>query len=229
MTALLIFISLAISLIISILIGRSWIKSTRNNKTIELNTESFRNPINTGITVSGFLLPMIVGIMTFSFSNNSNPIEKDFYVFSSIVLIIISIFFGLWNTYSLATLTDSDGKFKITSSENTTFPAIFVFQLSILLFAIIYFGLFGYNNISKPKVKEEIPQSKALNLGDILINKTFIPVQNHKDLVLESWGIPNEIKNSDSIEYYLYSSTQYDFTFEIKNDTIININQKLKK
>lgn len=169
MTALIIIFSLTISLLISIFIGRSWIKATRNNITIELNAQSLRDPINTGITVSGFLLPLIVGIMTFSFSNNSNPIEKDFYVFSSIVLIIFSIFLGLWNNYSLATLTDSDGKFKITSSDNTTFPAFFVFQLSLLLFAIIYFGLFGYNNIRKPKVKDEISRSKVLNHGDILI------------------------------------------------------------
>ena len=229
MTYLLLILSIATSLVFSILIGCSWIKATKNKKSIELNAEALRNPINTGITVSGFLLPLIVGIMTFSFSNNNNPIEKDFYVFSSIVLIIVSIFFGLWNNYSLATLTDSEGKFKITSTENTTFPAIFVFQLSLLLFAIIYFGLFGYNNISKPKVKEDFSNSKVLNHGDILISKSFIPVYSHKNLLIESWGIPNEIKNRDSTIYFVYTSTLYDIAFEIKNDTIININQKLKK
>ena len=198
------------------------------NKDIILSAEALRNPINTGITVSGFLVPIMVGIMTFSFTSNNYIVNKDFYIFSSIILIILSILFGLWNNYSLATLTNDEGKFNITKDDNTFFPALFVFQLSLLFFGITLLGLFGYNNMDKQTPKRTTKTNCNSN-ETVLIKKKHIPINTHKDLLLELWGKPSEISGVDSLQEFLYKSNESIFTYKIVNDTVTSINQKIKK
>ena len=221
--------TISISFLISFIIGKKWIKKTKEEDII-LNAEALRNPINIGITVAGFLLPIIVGIITFASVKTGTVVNKDIYLFSSIILIILSIFFGLWNNYSLATLTDAGGKFKITKAENTTFPAFFVFQLSILFFGIILLGIFGFSNMDrKVSIITEDIKSNSSNDYSISILKSQIQISTHKNLLLDLWGEPNEIRTSDTVKTFIYWSTNCDFTYTIKHDTIININQKTKK
>lgn len=221
--------ALIISVSLSTLIGISWIKRTRNSN-INLNAEALRNPINTGITVAGFLLPIIVGLISFLYLKTDLKIQREDYLYSSIVLIIISIFWGLWNNYSLATLTKIDGSFPITKKENTIFPAIFVFQLALLFWGLLYLGLFSFNNI-KPDDTEKV-SSVTLNtkpIEQIAILKPHIIINTHKDSLLNCWGKPSKISLKDSLQIFWYKSTYSDFSYTIKNDTIININENPKK
>jgi len=222
--------ALLVSLIISFLIGRSWIKKTKRGDVI-LNAEALRNPINTGITVAGFLLPIIVGLISYLFLENNVRIHKEYYLYSSTLLIIISIFFGLWNNYALATLTKSDGSFPITKTDNTTFPAFFVFQLSMLFLGILFLGIFSLKNITPKEVanKNKI-STEQIKLGNqLFISKPYIGIKTSKDLLLRNWGQPTRVLRNDSLLVFLYNSTLSEFSFTIKKDTIININQKLKR
>lgn len=222
-------IAFLVSIIISVLIGMSWIKKTKND-TVNLNAEALRNPINTGITVAGFLLPIIVGLMSYLFLENDIRISKEYYLYSSVILIITSIFFGLWNNYALATLTKADGSFPITKCENTSFPSFFVFQLTLLFFGILFLGIFSFKNINT--VKQEKNSTKVNDNTQVTllpILKPLIPINTHKDLLLRIWGSPNKITEENCSKIYLYNSTLSEYSFTIKNDTIIIINQKLKK
>lgn len=222
-------IAISFAIIFSILTGKAW-KIRTNQGDVNLNSEALRNPINTGITVAGFLLPIIVGLISYLFLQDNVRIVKEYFLYSSVLLIMISIFFGLWNNYSLATLTKANGEFPITKTENTTFPAFFLFQLTLLFFGILYLGLFSINNISSTKQKSEISITQIYSEYNLVpIYKPHIKINTNKDSLLVYWGKPNKVLKNDSIVELYYISEKSSYTFSIKNDTIININQKLLK
>lgn len=220
-------IAFSISLVISILIGRSWIKSTKN-KEFSLSAEALRNPINTGITVSGFIIPIIVGLISYLYLNREYKMNSGHYLYSSMILIIVSTLIGLWNNYALATLTKDNGIFPITNKENTTFPAFFVFQLSLLFLGILYLSLFGIKNINPtnhPKQENVITQN---NKQQIFVEKQQILINTSKDSLLLWWGIPKMIIKKDSFDIYKYISDNSDYDFYIYDNKISIINVKLK-
>lgn len=219
-------ITLIISTSLFFVTLKSWNKKTESND-IELNAEALRNPTNTGISVAGFLLPLILGLLTISGTKNLFSEDAN-YLLSSIILLIFSIFIGLFNNYGLATQTKSNETIKVTKKENTSLPAFFVFHLTLLFFSLTLVGISGFiriNNFDSDK-------SKNNNIAEenfIAIYKPFISLDSSKDELIQKWGNPKRMDSLNKNELLIYLSSKSEFSFEISNDTIVSVNQKLLK
>ena len=225
------FLSIFIPFIVAFLIASltlfSWLNSTKKGTIFKLNAESLRNPTNAGITVSGFLLPLIIGLLTIS-EKEKTITQYDNFLLSSIVLLIFSILFALWNNYSLATLTKADGSFEIDRNSNTTFPSFFVFQLTLLFSAIIYLGISGFIRVESKQKEKTISYSQNIS-SSLFIKKPLIAIKTNQENLLNSWGSPDDTIYNDSIKTLIYNSNNSIISFSVHNDTIVSINQNLLK
>lgn len=192
-----------ITILISIVLSKSWLKVSKKTY---LNSESFRDSTKLGITITSLAFPFMI-----SFSNYFS--KTSFW--GIIIAFSISTFLGLWNNFSLATLTDQDGKIKIAKDHNNLMPVILVFQFFLMILGII----FAISYAEKP-----IETSRKEN-KNIIINSNF-GIGNSKKELIRYWGVPEKETKIDDTLLYLYTNQFKKTSFKIINDTIIEINER---
>src|SRR5438067_3725929 len=104
------------------------------NRVFKYKTESFRSPINLSVTVAGLFIPLISALTAYLLNNSSyTQVRKMSSLFGSLFLLVLSMCWGVWLSYSLATVSPEDDTLTITKDKNWKLPSHFVAQLILLL------------------------------------------------------------------------------------------------
>jgi len=214
-----VLIPVIVTLAIFIILWRYWDKSFVSDPSpVNLHSESLRNPINTGITVASLVIPIISSLVAYLYIKVSNTPTEFSLLISSLVLFSLSIIVGIWNNYSFATLTKSDGTLEISKETNTSIPAFFVSQLVLLLSAIILVVVFCFFQLSYLS-----PTTKKLENSDISILRQPLRINMTNDYVVSLWGLPaKEIKKGKNI-IYIYQTPNSSVEITISNKKVIRI------
>ena len=124
----------------------------KNGAKVILESSSLSSPINMGITVSGVLVTLQISGISFYKSILTGTSSTYYLAFASIASLTLAM--GLWNSFSLATLTESNGQIPVSLSNNTYLPAQLVFQFSSSFFwgHIVFFCLrfLRFRKLNKP-------------------------------------------------------------------------------
>lgn len=192
-----------IVLTVSILLSIGWL---RLNTNLSLNSESFRDSTKVGITITTLAFPLMIG--------STDYFDKRIF-WHIIATISISTFLGLWNSFSIATVTDGDGKINVGPDNNKALPFIQVMQFFFMIYAIILSLVYAEKPVEKESIKEIIVVQPNL-----LINKS-------KENLIDYLGLPNASKKILDTTFFYYSSKKSIITFKIFNDTIIEKNDRV--
>ena len=194
---------------ISILLSIGWF---RLNTNLSLNSESFRDSTKVGITITTLAFPLMIA--------STDYFDKRIF-WHIIATISISTFLGLWNSFSIATVTDEDGKINVGPNKNTALPLIQVMQFFFMIYAIILSLAYAEKPAEKPAEKESCKEIIVVQ-PNLLINKS-------KKNLIDYLGIPNASKKILDTTFFYYSSQKSIITFKIFNDTIIEKNDRAVK
>lgn len=192
-----------ITVLISVIFSYKWI--FKSNDT-DINSESFRDSTKLGITITAIAFPLMI---------SSTNYFTESYFWSVIIVFSISTFLGLWNNFSIATLSDGDGKIKIGKNKNNLMPLLLVLQFMYMLFGI-FLSLMVYE---KPKEKQNEKEK-------IFIVRNNLILGNTKKELIKYWGIPNSEKISGDTLNFIYKNTESITNFKIFKDTIIESNER---
>lgn len=147
-----------------IFVGISWQRKLKrkNGGKVILESSSLSSPINMGITVSGVLVTLQISGISFLNFGLTGTSSTYYLAFASIASLTLAMLIGLWNSFSLATLTESNGQIPVSLSNNTYLPAQLVFQFSALSFGVILFFLFAIFEIPKAEQAEHFSEPNNL-------------------------------------------------------------------
>jgi hypothetical protein len=127
---------LAFSVLYAVVILVAWRRRVKPDKSVEQLIEAYRNPINTGITVSGFVFPLLGAVIGYVVTKDGNEPRYLAGLVASSLLLVGAISAGLFLAYSFATTATSD-KFKIDEKHNLIVPATLVFHFALLVSALV--------------------------------------------------------------------------------------------
>jgi hypothetical protein len=134
-----------------------------------LNSESFRDSTKLGITITTFAFPLLI-------AGSDYFLDDEFW--RIIGVLSASTIMGLWNSFSLATLTNEDGKIEINQNKSNILPTLMVLQFMLMILALTL--ILKY---------QEKPQKK-------LVENQFNTIQYRnlneftKEDILRYWGMP---------------------------------------
>ena len=192
-----------VTILISLVLSKSWLNVSKKSY---LNSESFRDSTKLGITITSLAFPFMISFSDY-FSKTS--------FWGIIIAFSISTFLGLWNNFSLATLTDQEGKIKIAKEHNNLMPVFLVFQFFLMILGVVF--AISYS-------KKPIESSRKEDKTSIIFNN--FGIGNSKKELIKYWGVPEkEIKIGDTLVYF-YPNQFQETSFKIINDTIIETNER---
>jgi len=192
------FIVLAISLLLSI----GWLRLSRN---LSLNSESFRDSTKVGITITTLAFPLLI--------SSTEYFDKRIF-WHIIVTFSISTLLGLWNSFSIATVTDEDGKINVGPNNNNSLPLIQVMQFFFMIYGIILSLVYAEKPLENESTKEIIVVQPNLLLG------------KSKENLIDYLGMPTKSKKKLDTTFFYYSSKKSEITFKILNDIIFEKNDR---
>lgn len=238
------FLSLVIPILLAIGVNRFiqtlWRNRFNSKPTDELKykTESFRNPINLSVTIAGLLIPLVSALIAFLLTNfTRQQIESLSSIFAALCVLILSMCWGVWLSYSLATVSPDDDSIIITKTKNWKLPAHFAAQLSLLLtgtLLILIFLLFRFELPTKPEIRET---SNRFNLWDTVwmrgtpereivyeMLRPGVYVGVPERVILEKWGQPDKAEKSvgESITRYVYISHHSTYIISCRDGAVLS-------
>lgn len=206
---------------------------------IDLHWEAFNSPANTAITVAGVAIPLVTGLLTYSFSTLKQTPEQLSPLFVSIVLLGVSILFGLLITFGLATMVGAkvkagaeatevknapEGTFRITKVSNTYYPAVLVSQLLLLFSA---FGLLAYYCLySLPVFPITNPPSIASMAATVPIMRPHVSVGMTSDEVGRLWGTPQAHEATAQGERLKYQSRNTEYVIQVVRGEVTEVTER---
>ena len=221
-----VLIPLALVYVVYVFINRIWRKFTKQrNEQLIYKAETFRNPINLSVTVTGLIIPLISVLLAYLMKSEFlKQIEQLSGLFASLFILSVSMFWGLWLSYSLATASPNDDSFKITKTKNWKLPASFASQLFLLIIGIlllIWFLLFRlefntslkHNNLSEQH--EVFRKRISIGSGEIELRK--------------NWGEPHSINPSEKgrVKKYVYHYPDSIYTFTFKDGKLVSFQEEM--
>lgn len=214
-----------LSLLAVWLTARAWDNGfAQGEKVISIAADAFRNPINSGITVAGLVLPIVAALI--AFLAKGGKLEEPIYpiLAAGLCTLWFSIVVGLYNNYSLATVTKQDGHIEITPDKNTYVPAVFVAQLVLLVGALLIVVL-AVVFCPKPQNAKR-PPVKAVHQYPIL--RPAIRVGAPEDVVYATWGTPQSKRVTNNTTEICYETENSHIVVRIANNLVVFIEEKTK-
>lgn len=165
-----------------------------------LNSESFRDSTKVAITITTLGFPILI---------SSAHYFQETIFWHIIFTISISTLCGLWNSFSIATVTDENGKIKVGPNSNKSLPFVQVMQFFFMIYAVGLSVYYAKKPFGNDNTKEIIVVS-----ANLLINKSS---RNLIDYI----GIPSENKTKDDTTFFYYTSKHTKTVFKLVNDSIV--------
>ncbi len=200
-------------------------KFSETVKLVELHTEAMRSSINGGITVAALTLPLAISLVAYLLIQLRQTQHSIAILLASIAIVSIAIAVGVWNLYSMATVTSTGGAMTITKESLTYFPAQFVFQIGLLLSGLALLGVFCFFFLNPVQ-----NGGTELQNGDsVQILRSPLRVGQSADDVLAAWGRPADRKDTASEETLHYKSPISTFTIVIKAGSVVSVTEQAKE
>lgn len=227
------FIPMLLSMLIYKVIKGLWEKNLDERKSadknfneIEYKAETFRNPINLSVTVTGFVIPLICGLIAYLLTTESaEQTKKLSLLFASFSIFLFTMFLGLYLSYSLASVSPNNDSFKISKKENLAFPALFTAQLTllfmgmVLLFSFLIFR-FELKNTSEYKTTDFRKDAEVVE-----VLRQRIKIGTNEKTVIKHWGRPDSVKKfkeKGEIQF-IYCSPTSSYTITFRDSIVVSI------
>jgi hypothetical protein len=213
-------VPILITILVFVLLCWAW-----NKKTQKLRADTIMNPINTAITVASFIVPLQVAAIAYIVVTLEIVEGTTLTIIaSSTLLFAVSVFVGLWNNFSLVTISDDSGTVEIKPGRSSYFPAQIVSQ-----FTLVVLGLFLLLFIDTTEFLQKSPEvPKADDRKVILLSR---PEVTHDTAVLELlslWGKPDVKIEKDSATIFIYHADKSRYEIKTKRNRILEINHIIK-
>jgi hypothetical protein len=212
-------IPLVLALAIFLLLVRYWentVKSKANG--IPCSSEAFRGAINSALTVSGFMLPLLCGGIGYLALQLVAP-SKLVPLVAITGLLALSIMVGLWNMFSMIGMPS--GTITITEDSLTWFVPQLVTQLCFLFFAIIVLLFYLLFSLDLPKTATIASTATAS-----CVTRPQIRLNMKQDDVEKAWGRPSSIDKAPQGDEWRYASPNVDTILLIKDAEVISITER---
>ena len=204
----------------TLLIFLAWHKRVKNGATVKQKVEAYRNPINLGITVAGFVFPLIGAVLGYLITKDGTDQRYLGGLIGSLLLLIGAICSGLYLAYSFATTTAaSDDSLTIDTQHNVVVPAVLVFQFSLLIAGLLV-ALLALA-IDGPKMLHQHTDNTALMSAvanePFSLSRSKLPMGSEVETVKQLWGTPTTIKSGGAnllMVTYRSSNCTYELTFQ---------------
>lgn len=199
-------------------------------------TESFRNPINLSVTIAGLFIPLIAALIAYLLNNSIQvQIGKMASLFASLCLLVLSMSWGVWLSYSLATVSPDDDTITITKEKNWKLPSHFVAQLALLLTGTILipvFLVFRFDVPAPASTKTDFSFHTFDRFGfartperEIVyeVLRREIHIGALEGDVLKKWGQPDRVERSagERLNRYTYTSPVSIYIISCRDGTVV--------
>jgi hypothetical protein len=209
------------------------------DKELKYKTESFRNPINLSVTIAGLLIPLIAALIAFLVTNlTRQQIESLSSLFAALCIIILSMCWGVWLSYSLATASPCDDAFTITKKKYWKLPGHFAAQLFLLLAGTLLILVFLISRFELPTKPDARATSNRFNAGDRIwirgapereivfeLLRRDLDVGVAESVILERWGQADKVERSveERITRYVYTSPHSTYIISCRDGAVLSL------
>jgi hypothetical protein len=215
-----------VSLLVTLGIGLTWKrKLTDPSKKIDLQSEALRSSINGGITVAALILPLAITLVAYLQVQLQQTQHSVAVLLASVGIISLAVGVGVFNLYSMATVTNAQGMIEIKGTTLTYFPAQFVLQIMLLLSGLVLLGVFCFFFLNP--VQTNAPTSQGGN--DLPIFRSPLRVGQSIEEVVGTWGRPSARKDTTSENILTYSTPISTLTIVVRGGKIASITEQQKE
>lgn len=160
-------VPLVVVLLLAYAVYRSWrtLPAARS-----LHWQAIDYPIQTGITAAGVVIPLLIGLISYSL-NNGYSLSRLRLIVISVMFFAISIVVGLYTTFSVATLADDKNVVPISGTSNTVLPSLLFTEFALFFLGIsfavahLFYGLPAHPPTPVYSVATEEVLRPPLSLG----------------------------------------------------------------
>jgi MFS family permease len=216
---------LAFSVLYAVVILVAWRRRVKPDKSVEQLIEAYRNPINTGITVSGFVFPLLGAVIGYVVTKDGNEPRYLAGLVASSLLLVGAISAGLFLAYSFATTATSD-KFKIDEKHNLIVPATLVFHFALLVSALVV-SLVAFA-VDGERMLRPHDAAVALNTAPsaFSITRNNISLGSSRAAVEREWGVPAGVATASTTTTLTYYSQTCRYELKFSGDRLTEFTQR---
>jgi hypothetical protein len=220
-----IVIALLFSIGAVIIIGKVWVRKVPGETKVTLNSEALRSSINSGITVGGLVLPLAISLIAYLEVQLQQSQHDLAVLFASVVIIFLAVCAGVFNVYSIATLTQLNGGIEISATKSTYVPAQFVLQIVLLLAGLLMLAVFCFFFLNPSQVGAPASQAGY----DLPILRSSLRVGQSMEEVEASWGRPSTRKDTPTESTLTYNTPTSVFTIAVRGGKVAVITERQKE
>jgi len=216
-------VPLGVAAVLFVLGLRHWYKRMKEGAKFSYAGDTFRNPINAAITVSGFFIPLLCGGIGYLIEKSIPPHQLVPLV-AAVVLFSVSVLLGLWNLFSMTLFPGDDDKVEIEPGGVWGFVPQFATQLAVMfggLVVVLLYFLFVFDLKTSETKTIDAP-------APIMVSKPLLRVGMNADDVQQSWGAPNQIVKSNQLAVWRYTAANSEFLITIRDHSVWSIEEKRK-
>ena len=217
-------IAIVISVAFTILEARAWSRKVAA-ATVTLSADALRSPIDSGITVSGLVLPLAISLIAYLSTQVGQGPHDLAVLFSSVAVIGLAVCVGVFNIYSMATVTKSDGTLEIKNDSLTYLPAQFVLQVLLLAWGLILLTVFCFFFLNVGGSQK----AAAHPAQGIAVLRDPIKIGQSRDDVVASWGNPSAKSETPGAATWTYNTPVSTITLSLKEDKVTAIVERQKE
>jgi hypothetical protein len=211
-------IPLVLALMVFFLLVLYWEAQVRAKTSIACNPEAFRGAINSALSVSGFMLPLLCGGIGYLALQLVAP-GKLVPLVAITGLLALSIMVGLWNMFSMTAIPS--GTVTITKNSLTWFVPQIVTQLWLLFLAIIVLLLYLFFSFDLPKTA--VLGKTVINLST---HRAPISLDMKQDEIEKAWGSPGSVSETSQGVEWRYPEHGTETILLIKNAELLSITER---
>lgn len=212
---------LGIAIVIFVAACKHWHKKVAGGATFSYAGDTFRNPINAAITVSGFFIPLLCGGIGYLIEK-SIPSRQLIPLLAAVILFSVSVLLGLWNLFSMTLFTGD--KVEIKKDGVWGFVPQFATQLSIMfggLIVVLFYFLFVFD------LKASETKSSDAS-ASVMIARPALRAGIGPGDVTKAWGPPGQITNTNDTAVWHYSSDNSEFLITVRSNSVWSIEERRK-
>ena len=191
--------------------------------TRNLHWQAIDYPIHSAITAAGVAVPLVIGLLSY-LTSQGHSVRALTPLIVSVILVGLSVFVGLWCSFSVATQARSDNAVLVDQKRNTSLPAMLVVQFASFAVGIgllIYYVFSGLSpHISPSSVSDQTMLTEDVKRPPVQLGTSVIDVRG-------SWGKPTgqEKRGNDVLLTYQGPSMEYVITFQ--DDRVVSVHKRV--
>jgi hypothetical protein len=212
-------IPILITLVFFCLLGLYWeAKVKPPNESIKYKTDTFTAPINSALSVTSLIMPLLCGAIGYLASQLVAPIEL-IPLLAIAGLLGLSIIVGLWNMFSLT--ASQNGEITITTKSLTWFVPQVVAQVCLLFSSVVVLLIYVFFFFDLPK-----PVASSNSRVASLIARPPISVGTQEGAITKAWGLPASVQSTDHGTEWHYPSSNSEFILSIDKGIVVSVTER---